>query len=118
MYRALTGSMARRVYFGLLCFLLIVAIGFRLHSFLLARKMSAVIAGLSKLQIDQTTEEDVVRAVPYLVRSNFDRDVQRSAETGNVDTGVERVYYVDLNNDANWMRVEDFAWRFSDVSAP
>jgi len=30
--------------------------------------MEAVISGLSKLEIDNTSEEEVVRTVPYLVR--------------------------------------------------
>ncbi len=39
----------------------------------------------------------------------------RSAETGDVDTGLERHYYVVISNESSWMRLVNFVWRFSRV---
>ena len=61
----------------------------------MVRKFQRVLSGLSHVQIDKTTEEELARSVPYLVRS--------AAETGNT-SHVERYYYLVLSNEENWLR--------------
>ena len=114
---ALTGLTARRVYATTALLLLVGTTVARTYSFIRTRRIQAVISGLSKLRIDETTEEELVRTVPYLVRGNSDRHVVRNAELGNVDTGVERGYYVSISNQANWMKFENVAWDVSSVQS-
>ena len=68
-WRTLTGRTARRVYVAVILLLVLATTVIRVHSYLLTRKFQAVISGLSKLHIDETTEEEVVRTVPYLGRA-------------------------------------------------
>ena len=103
---ALTGWTARRVYLTVVLLLLVATMVARAYSFVLTRRIEAVISGLSKLRIDETTEGQVVRKVPCLVRGNWDRRVVRNVELGNVDTGVERGYYISISNQPNWMKFE------------
>lgn len=110
---ALTGRPARRVYVTMVLLFLVATTVVRAYAFVLTRRIQAVIYGLSKLRIDETTEEELVRTVPYLVRGNWDGRVVRTVELGNVDTGVERGYYISISNQANWMKFENFAWNVS-----
>jgi hypothetical protein len=112
--QALTGRTARRIYLAFVVLPLVLTAVIRVRSFMYTRKIQAVIAGLSKLQIDETTEEEVAKTVPYLVRGTRDRNVERSVEVGDVDRGVVRGYYFVISNDLDWMRFESFAVRFSD----
>jgi hypothetical protein len=90
----------------LLAFVLIFAMTtiVRIHSFVLTRRMERVIAGLSKLQIDQSTEEDVKLAMPQLVRWQSDGQLERSHETGDIDIGIEKGYSVSISNECGWMK--------------
>jgi len=63
---ALTGRTARQVYVTMVLLLLVATTVARAYSFVLTRRIQAVISGLSKLRIDETTEGEVVRTVPYL----------------------------------------------------
>ena len=114
---ALAGRIARRVFVGIVLLLLVATMAVRVYSFVLTRRIQAVVYGLSKLRIDQTTEEEVVRTVPYLARSKSDRRVDRNDELGDVDTGIERIYYVSISNQQNWMKFENFAWHVSSVGS-
>ena len=49
--------------------LLIILSGvIRVRSYRITRKFQAVLAGLAQVTVDSTTEEQLVRTVPYLVR--------------------------------------------------
>jgi hypothetical protein len=113
---ALTGRTARRIYLTFVVLLLVLTTVIRVRAFLYTRKIQAVIFGLSKLHIDETTEEEVVRTVPYLVRGARDRSVERNVEVGDVDSGVLRGYYFVISNDSDWKRFATFAERFSGVT--
>jgi hypothetical protein len=117
-WRTLTGRTARRVYLSILLLLFIVTVVAHVYSFVLTRRIHAVILGLSRITIDQTTEEEVLRTVPYLVRSKWDGNAYKTVEVGDVDTGVEHYYYVIISNEANWMRFERLAICFSKVGYP
>jgi hypothetical protein len=114
-WRSLTGRIARRVCVVLLLALLTTSAAARIHTFVLTRRIEAVIAGLSKLQIDRSTEEDVKRTVPYLVRWEWDGQLKRSPETGDIDLGTEQSYSVAVSNESSWMRFGNFVSRFSTV---
>lgn len=103
-WQALTGRHARRLFLAFTLVLMVASAALRTWTYVLTRRMEAVIAGLSKLEIDKTTEEELVRTVPHLVRSQWDRPVTRTVETGNVDTGTEHFYYSTISNEESWMK--------------
>ena len=94
----------RRVFLAFTILLLAVTTIVRVHSFVLTRRMERVIAGLSKLQIDQSTEEDIKRTIPQMVRWQQSIELGRSRETGDIDTGIEQGYYVEISNESGWMK--------------
>jgi hypothetical protein len=102
--RTFTGRSARRIYLVLMLALFIISAAARVCTFVRTRRMEAVIAGLSKLQIDKSTEEDVRRTVPYLVRSPWDGLLKRTPETGDIDIGIEQGYSVEISNESGWMK--------------
>jgi hypothetical protein len=114
--RRLTGRLARRLYLCIILFLLVVSTVVRARTYLMTRRIQSVISGLSKLRVDESVEEEVLRTVPYLVRGQQDWQVKRTVETGDIDTGTERGYYVTISNESGWMRFERFASRFSNIS--
>lgn len=64
--RWLWGRRARRVYLALLLALVLLSTGLRVRSYLLTRKIYAVLSGLEQVRIDKTTEQQLMRTVPYL----------------------------------------------------
>lgn len=98
--------------------LIVASAAARLNTFLLTRKAEAVIAGLSKLQIDETSEAEVLSKVPFLVRGQQDREVTKNIELGGVETGTLRGYYASFSNESTWLPVALFATRFSTVTYP
>ena len=103
-WRAVTGRVARLVYVTIFAVLLFLTCAIRISSYVLTRRMNAVIAGLSKLEIDKTSEDDLVRTVPYLVKSPGGGQLKRTAETGDIDVGVARFYNIVITNEPSWMR--------------
>jgi len=69
--RMFAAQWARRVCVALLFLLLLVTVAGRLRSFVLARKIEAVLRGLAEIRLDQTTEEQLTRTVPYLARKDW-----------------------------------------------
>ena len=90
----LTGRFARRAYLCAFLILISLTAAVRIRSYLLVRKFQQLLAGLSRLQIDKTKEEELVRSVPYLVGS--------PGETRK-DSHVERYYYLALSNESDWL---------------
>ncbi|MGA8072710.1 MAG: hypothetical protein WB995_04500 [Candidatus Acidiferrales bacterium] len=111
--RAFTGRIARRIYLAIVALIFTASAVARVRAFVLTRKMHAVIQGVSKLRIDETSEDEVLRTVPYLVRGDWSRQVQRTAETGDVDEGIEHAYFVKISNARDWLAFANFAGRFS-----
>src|ERR1700690_452967 len=70
--RHATGRRARRVYLALLLLLVVFSGGVRVRSCLLTRRFQAVLSGLGKLKVDATSEEQLLKTVPYLVRDPRD----------------------------------------------
>jgi len=73
-WRRLTSPSARRRYISIIrlspvivvLLLLAITVAARIYSFTLTRRIHAVLNGLEHLKIDQTTEEEMLRTVPYL----------------------------------------------------
>ncbi len=83
--RMLTGRRALRLYLALpLLAVLLLTAGLRVHTYLLTRKIQAVLSGLERLRVDQTSEQELLKTVPYVVRRSFER---------HTSSGTERFYY-------------------------
>src|ERR1700733_5345632 len=122
-YRALTSKLARRIYsttlITLLTTFLVTTTIIRVPTYLLTRKFQTVLRGLSKIQIDQTTEAEIPHLVPYLTPRL--RDIPVIPPPGsppNVDPGTHHFYYFEASNDDHWMRFNVFADKYSQVNYP
>src|SRR5438874_13460307 len=104
LWSAVNGRIARRVYLSIILLFLFMSVGLRAYTYLLTGRMQAVVAGLSKLQIDKSTEQELVRLVPYLEQGKFESRVKPSIEAGDVEAGQERFYSVTVSNEPLWMR--------------
>jgi hypothetical protein len=97
-WRHLTSSSARRRYISIIrltpiiivLFLVAFAVAAHIYSFTLTRRIHAVLNGLEQLKIDQTTEEEMLRAVPYLDRYNGTRFYHVMITSKVFDNGVEK----------------------------
>jgi len=101
--RTLTGRVARRVYAGVVAVLIATGAGIRVYTYTLTRRMQAVIAGLSKLEIDKSSEGNVARVVPYVVRRDWHGKLTRTPETGEIDLGIEHLYTAQVSNERFWL---------------
>ncbi|HEX3106010.1 MAG TPA: hypothetical protein VHQ22_16315 [Terriglobales bacterium] len=95
-YRIATGKTARRVYLAMAVLLLIAATAPRIRSMLMARKIHAVLAGMDKIRIDETTEGQLLKTVPFLTRNPNRR------KSG---AGIENFYSVEITNENDWERL-------------
>jgi hypothetical protein len=101
---AAIGRIARRVCTAILFVLIVLSAVFHIHAYILTRRFQAVLTALATIKIDETTEAEVVQRVPYLVRGKWDRQISRTRETGDVDTGLQHYYYVQFSNKDSWMK--------------
>jgi hypothetical protein len=93
--RYATGRCARRCFVALLVVIAAYSGAVRIHSFLLTKKIQAVLSGLRQLRVDASTEEQLRKTVPYLVRDSHEN---------HVGSTVERYYGVTISNeDDRWM---------------
>lgn len=93
-FRTLTGRWARRVYFAILCVFLFVTTATRLRSYLMVRRVQAVLHGLSAVRLDQTTEEQMKKMVPYLT--------QREWKSGGIS---HRGFYTHISNESDLLPI-------------
>jgi fumarate reductase subunit D len=61
-----TRKWIRRVCVFVLLLLFLITTAARVRSYLMVRKIQAVLHGLSDVRVDQTTEEQLTKSVPYL----------------------------------------------------
>jgi hypothetical protein len=92
--KTLTGVGARRTYASILFLVLCLTTTARLRSYFMARKINAVLHGLAEIRVDQTTEDELTRAVPYLRRSEPDW------KAGNL---VQHLYHAEISNESDWL---------------
>jgi len=76
--RLLFGRRARWVYLAFILALVVFSIGLRVRSYLLTRKIYAVLFGLEQVRMDVTTEEQLKKVVPQLSLVHTARGEQRS----------------------------------------
>src|SRR6266403_3997790 len=88
--RTLTGRWARRIYLAILFLLFLVTTATRLRSYFMARRIEDVLHGLSEIRLDQTTEEQMTKMVPYLTRKDWN--------AGGIS---HRNYYVQISNESD-----------------
>lgn len=92
--RKLTGRWARRVYLAIILILLGLTTAARLRSYMMARRIQAVLHGLAEVRIDQTSEDDLLKTVPYLTRS------ERNSKAGGIE---QHWYYAEISNESDWL---------------
>ena len=110
--RYATGRRARRLYLALLLLLVVLSGGVRVRSYLLAWRIQVVLSQLEQLRVDATSEEQLLKTVPHLVRDP--RDIRVGAH-------VHRGYQLSLSNEDDmrwvyWMR--DFRWLWPRFAIP
>jgi len=88
-FRAFTGRWAKRLYLTVLLLLLTLTSIARLRSYFMARNIQAVLRALAAVRIDQTSEEQLVKMVPYLGKSERNKE-------GN----SRRVYLARISNES------------------
>jgi len=86
----LTGHSARRIYLAILFLLLIISTATRLRAYFKTRKIEAVLHGLSEIRLDQTTEEQMTKMVPYLTEKDW-----------KANGSSFRSYYVHISNESD-----------------
>jgi hypothetical protein len=94
LWRQATEGRVRRFCLVLLLLLLVLSSGIRVRSYLLTRRIQAVLFGLEQLKVDATSEKQLLQTVPYLIRDPESRE----------GTHVRHHYRVRLSNedDARW----------------
>lgn len=107
----LIGRRARRIYFGLILAVIFISISIRVSTFLLTRKIYAVLSGLEQMRADVTTEDQALKLIPNLTQ----------VATKHVESGEWRQYRVEVTNhytEFRWMRwVPSFLWNISPGSS-
>lgn len=91
--KTLSGRWARRVFLVILLLLLAISTAARLRTCFVTRKIEAVLHGLSQIRLDQTSEEQMTKIVPYLT----ERDWKPNGYS-------YRVYYVHISNNSTPLR--------------
>jgi|SRR5579884_389269 len=92
LFRLTCGRRARFIYLALALFLIAFSGGVRFRSYLLTREIQRVLSGLAQLRVDASTEKDLRRLVPDLVRLPDQRT-------------VPRIYAVSISNEGDqWER--------------
>jgi hypothetical protein len=81
-------TVVRRIFLGLALLVVLLSMGLRFRTYLITRKIHEVLAGLERVEVDKTTETDVLKAVPYLV-------------FGWSGKGGERIYRVEIMSAAD-----------------
>ena len=98
LWRRISGRRARRVYAASFILCVALSCSLRFRCYLLTRKIQAVLAGLAQVRVDQTTESELLKTVPYLVPVG--REIKKEA-------GVARHYFVAVSNNEDGQRPEE-----------
>lgn len=95
--RTATGALARRIYVAILVLLLLITTAARLRSYFMARTIQAVLQGLAEIRVDQTTEEQLKKMVPYLTLSEW-----------NIGGVLHRGFYMSISNESLFLRLLNY----------
>ena len=69
--KTLPGHWARRVFLTILLLLMVISTVTRLRAYFMTRKIEAVLHGLSEIRLDETTEEELRKMVPFLTEKDW-----------------------------------------------
>jgi hypothetical protein len=92
--RQLTGCWARRIYIAIILIVLCMTSAARLRTYVMARRIQSVLHGLAEIRVDQTTEQQLLKSVPYLTRS------EHEWKAGEI---VQRWYVTEISNESDWL---------------
>jgi hypothetical protein len=92
--RALGGSVARRVYIGILVLPLLLSVVARVRCMVMTHKFNSILSGLEQVRIDQTSEEELRHSLPQFTGGHAFRWP---------DGAVEKSYWVAVSDEADWM---------------
>jgi hypothetical protein len=85
-----TWRLVRRISVVILLFTLLLSTATRLRPYFMARKIQAVLRGLAEIRIDQTTEEQLTKMVPYLTQKDW--------KVGGIS---QHAFYVNISNESD-----------------
>ena len=91
--KTLSGRWAGRIYLAVLLFLLLISTAARVRAYFMTRKIEAVLHGLSEIRLDQTTEEQMTKIIPYLTEKDW-----------KGDGFLYRSYYIHISNESDGLR--------------
>jgi hypothetical protein len=100
-WRRFTSPFARRIYLAVVILAFAVTATARVRTYVLTRRIHAVLNGLQRLQIDQSTGDELLRTVPYLVRGQRDR---------TEGSRTVRTYSLAISNESDWLLLTRFAY--------
>jgi hypothetical protein len=83
---------ARRVFLVLGLLLVLLSVGLRVRTYLLTRKIHAVLDGLERIQIDKTSEAELLKTVPGAVLS-WTRKSGERIYMMKIMSATDRYYY-------------------------
>jgi len=92
LHRFVTGRRARRCYLALLILVVAYSGAVLFRSFVLARRFQAVVSRLKQIQVDVSSEEQLRKTVPYLVRYGHE---------SRQGSSVKRHYRVAISNEGD-----------------
>jgi hypothetical protein len=85
-------TVVRRIFLGLVLLIVLLSIGLRVRAYLLTRKIHAVLAGLERIQIDKTSEAELLKTVPGMVLS-WTRQSGERTYLLKIMSAEDRYYY-------------------------
>lgn len=88
-----TRRWTRRIFIAILSLLLANSTASRLRTYFMTRKIVAVLHGLSEIRLDDTTEEQMTKMVPYLTEKDW-----------KADSFSYRYYYVHISNEDSFLK--------------
>src|ERR1700733_10040741 len=83
---------ARRILLVLGLLVVLLSVGLRARTYLLTRKIHAVLAGLERIQIDKTSQAELLKTVPGVVLS-WTRENGGRIYTVKIMSATDRYYY-------------------------
>lgn len=95
------GRRARQIYLVLALALVALSGGVRIRTFLLTRKIYAALEGLKQVRVDTTTEEQLLKMVPYLVIND---------PTLPMLPGGRQYYRAEVSNFKDWRWLSWLRW--------
>jgi hypothetical protein len=85
-------KLARRIFLAVGFLLVLLSVGLRIRTYLLTRKINAVLAGLERVQTDKTSEAELLKTVPGVALRWTRKSGERTYEV-KIMSAEDRYYY-------------------------